>query len=443
LLSFVATHGILLAMIPANAQEQEQYEQPPINYSKAVPHDCVANVITELQRGSVKVGPDGRRDLQTFLARLKVPIESQVLVFSKTSFQRHRISPDRPRALYFNDNCYIGWVPGGLIELTAIDPVIGPVFYSFDPAVASTNCPKSITRDNDCLRCHGGTFVNGIPGVFARSVFPDSDGEPLLRFGSEIVDFRTPFTNRWGGWYVTGTHGTATHRGNIFASANGDKLEVNFLRGANVTNLSSFFETGKYLANSSDIIALLVLEQQLAIQNTLTRASLDSRRMLDYQKNLQIAFKAPITEEPAYDSVKSVFDSTAKRIVDDFLFKDEATLPTRLAGSAAFQKAFVSSAVKAKNGGSLKDIDLHGHIFRNRCSYLIYSESFRSLPAALKNRVYARMSRALANNKREPDYAYIGEGERKRILAILRDTAPDIYVGITAGSIASRSNSNG
>src|SRR6185295_4710715 len=124
-----------------------------------------------------------------------------------------------------------------------------------------------------------------------RSVFPNDEGEPMLRYGTELVDFRTPFTNRWGGWYVTGKHGSALHRGNVMAREKNNLLEVDFRQGANVTDLSHFFDVREYLTNSSDIVALLVFEHQLAMQNTLTRASLNSRRMLDYQKNLQRELK--------------------------------------------------------------------------------------------------------------------------------------------------------
>jgi hypothetical protein len=352
------------------------------------------------------------------LRELNIPVESQTLVFSRTSFQRSRIHPERPRAIYFSDTCYVGWVPNGLIEIAAIDLELGPIFYSLDPEAAN---PKFV-RDSDCLRCHGGTFIRGIPGVFVRSVFTDETGEPLLRFGSEVVDFRTPFTNRWGGWYVTGQHGTALHRGNVLARDKNGELIVDLKRGANVSKLAEFFQTKPYLTEGSDIVALLVLEHQLAMQNTLTRASLDCRRMLAYQKNLQRDLKEPVTEELVYDSVKRVFDGAAIDVVDDLLFKDEATLPKGLAGSPAFQAAFLAGARRDREGGSLKEFCLDGHLFKNRCSYLIYSDSFLALPTELKNRVHARLVHALQPTNPDPRYAHLGAEERARIVRILKET---------------------
>jgi hypothetical protein len=407
------------------AEERESYEQPPFNYSQAEPADGIAALQAKIGSGDLVLGRTDRDMVRTLLRELHIPPESQVLVFSKTSLQRQRIRPETPRSLFFTDNCYLGWVPGGVVEVTAIDPVLGPVFYSFDPSACHTNLDHCLVRDADCLRCHGGTFVRGIPGLLLRSVFADGDGEPMLKYGTELVDFRTPFTNRWGGWYVTGRHGTALHRGNLCASEKDGQLTMDFRRGANVTDLSHYFDVSNYLTNTSDIVALLILEHQTAMQNTLTRASLNSRRMIDYQKNLQRELKETITEEPVYQSVKSVLDNSAREIVDDLLFKDEAEVPAGTEGSAAFEKAFAAGARRASDGSSLKDLLLQGHLFKNRCSYLIYSDSFLALPKQLKRRVYRRLSAALTSTEPDSRYAYLEPDERVRLVEILRETFPE------------------
>ncbi|MBE0542678.1 MAG: hypothetical protein IH623_15075 [Verrucomicrobia bacterium] len=414
----------------AEAQSSEVYEQPPVNYSSTSARDAITQLQARLVAGKLKFTGSGKDIVQTLLRELAIPVESQMLVFSKTSFQRKLIRPDRPRAIYFSDTCYVGWVPYGLIEIAAIDPELGPVFYSLDPNAAAPH----IVRDNDCLSCHGGAFVRGIPGVFARSVFTDAAGEPLLRHGSEVVDFRTPFTNRWGGWYVTGQHGDSLHRGNVLARDQSGKLLVDLERGANLPDLSGFFEPKSYLSEGSDIVALLVFEHQIAMQNTLTRAGINCRRMLTYQQNLQRDFKEPVTEELTYDSVKRVFDSSAKDVVDDLLFKDEAPLPEGLAGSAAFQNAFQATARRGDDGSSLREFHLQGHLFKNRCSYLIYSESFLALPAALKRRVYERLVHALHPAKPDPQYAYLDADERARISRILKQTHPELRNALEASN---------
>ena len=410
----------LLGPSTAWAQLDDVYEKPPFNYSTTKPHDAVS----ELEARSASASPwtgGGKAILQRLLKELHVPVESQVLVFSKTSFQRQVINPKRPRALYFSDTAYVGWVPDGLIEVTTIDPQLGPIFYSFDP---NAEQPR-FARDSNCMTCHGGQFVRGIPGLLVRSMFVDATGEPLFRYGSELVDFRTPFTNRWGGWYVTGKHGDTVHRGNAIAHEQNDELVVDLRRGANATDLSGFFATNSYLRPDSDIVALLVLEHQTAMQNTLTRASLDWRHMLAYQKNLQTELHEPVTDWLAYDSVKHVFAAAAQQVVDDLLFKDEAQLPPKVEGSAAFREAFCREAPRADDGSSLKDFQLSGRLFKNRCSYLIYSESFRTLPAELKRRIRSRLVRALDTVTPDSRYDYIPAEERARISKILKQTHPD------------------
>jgi len=405
-----------------------------MNYSASKPNDAVTRLQARLTSGAAKLSGRDRDFISGLLRELKVPVESQMLVFSKTSLQRQRISPDHPRALYFSDECYVGWVPGGLIEVTTIDPKLGPIFYQVDPGDVRKDAAKGFKRDNDCLRCHGGTFVRDIPGLFVRSLHTDISGEMLLQGGSSVVDFRTPFTNRWGGWYVTGKHGNTIHRGNVFTEQKNDELIADFKRGANVTQLDKFLDTDRYLTNSSDIVALLVLEHQTAMQNTITRAGMNCRRMLEYQADLQRELKETSTNELAYDSVRSVFNGAVQDLLDDLLFRGEAILPSGLEGSSAFQQAFQENARRASDGRSLKDFSLDGQLFRHRCSYLIYSDSFLTLPPQLKRRVYARLGEILTARETEPRYAHLGKEERAQIAGILRETHPEFRTFLAAAS---------
>lgn len=406
-------------------QMTEDFEKAPIRYSATKPHDRVTQLQAKIASGTLKLEGSAKAVVRALLHELDVPVASQIVVFSKTSLQRSRISPDHPRALFFSDTCYVGWVPGGLAELTVIDPQLGPIFYAFSPRRAVSAEGPNFERDADCLRCHGGAFVREIPAVFVRSVFTGRDGEPLLRHGSVVVDYRTPFDQRWGGWYVTGRHGTAVHRGNSTAEENGDTLVFDPQAGANVTSLDRYFDTSSYLAPTSDIVALLVYEHQTAVQNALTHAAFAARRMLDYQRGLQRAFKEPETDEPAYDSVKSVFAGATRELVDALLYKDEAPLPVGVAGDPAFTTAFAAGAIRTRSGDSLKDLGLKGQVFRNRCSYLIYSEAMLALPAALKRQIYPALARALAPTNPDPRYAHLDGDERARIRAILLETHPD------------------
>lgn len=412
--------GMLVFPNFTEAQNVPDYEQPPISYSAATPEDAMASLQRRMSSGKLAFTGNDRTTVRALLRELHVPPESQVLVFSKTSLQRGRISPRQPRALYFSDSAYVGWVPGGLIEVTTIDPQLGPIFYSFDPQDAPSDA-RTFARDADCLRCHGGNFVRGVPSVFARSVFPSESGEPLLRYGSEIVDDVTPFENRWGGWYVTGYTGTPNHRGNVFGTEQGADLVFNPSDGR-PTELSKFFDTTRYLAPTSDVVALLVLEHQMAMQNSLTRAAHGTRKMLDYQRALQKTLGEPITDEPAYDSVKSVIRSAVEDVVDHLLFRGAAPLPAGIEGSEEFRRAFAAQAPRNRAGHALKDLQLRDRLFAHRCSFLIYSETFAALPAQLKTRILDRLRTALGDNDARGRYAYLEPEEKRRTYEILIET---------------------
>lgn len=411
----------------------EDYEQPPVSYSASKPADAITRLEVRLASGDATLGGSDRAVLAALLRELGVPVASQLLVFSKTSLQRGRIGPAQPRALYFSDTCYVGWVPGGLIEVTAIDAQLGPVFYTLDPRAPVTRRARRFERDDDCLRCHGGNFVRGIPGVFARSVFPDATGEPLFRHGTTVVDYRTPFEERWGGWYVTGRHDGAPHRGNRLAREEHDALVFPLANVTPVTDLSPYFDVTRYLAPTSDLIALLVFEHQTAVQNALTHAAFDARRMLHYQAGLERAFGDRASPEPAYDSVKSVFASATRSVVDALLLKDEAPLPAGLAGAPEFVRAFEAAGPRTRDGRSLRDLSLDGHLLRHRCSPLIYSEMFLGLSPPLKRQICAALAHALDPVSPDSRYAYLTAAERAALRAILRETHPDLRELPTGG----------
>jgi hypothetical protein len=412
-----------LAFSPLHAQGTPDYERPPINYSGATPQDAVARLLKRLAVAETTFAGSDHDILRAVLRELKVPVASQLVVFSRTSLQAGLIRPEHPRALYFSASVYVGWVPGGMIEVAAIDPELGPVFYAFDPQDARDS-RRTFVRETSCLRCHGGTFVRDIPGLFARSLFTNDRGETLLRHGSEIVDDETPFERRWGGWYVTGYTGKQSHRGNAFAREQGDRLDFK-PSPERPTDLTASFDTSKYLAPTSDIVALLVFEHQLAMHNSITSAGQRARRMIDYQHALQKSAHEPLTDTPTYDSVKSVFASAAEDVVDHLLFRHAAPLPDGIKGSDAFRRAFAEDTPRTSSGNSLKDLSQQGRLFTNRCSFLIYSEAFGALPSLLKNRIFARLSAALHDDDPAGRYAYLEREEKRRISDILATTLPE------------------
>jgi hypothetical protein len=405
----------LLSLIAGLASAAEDpFERSPISYSSATPKDSISILAAKLTSGEIRLEGDEKQIVLSLLRKLGIPKESQMLVFSKTSFQKDRISPAHPRAIYFSDEVYVGWCPGGLVEVAAIDPILGPVFYSFDPH--ADRQAKGFSRDSDCLRCHGGTFVRDIPGLLARSVFTDSGGQPLLSLGSELVNVSTPIEKRWGGWYVTALRAGPGHRGNLILSTENEPSPDETARSANLKSIEKLVDTRPYLVRSSDITALLVFEHQVSVQNVLTKANQECLQMIAYQKNLQKELKESVTDEPAYQSVRHVFAEASQQVLDALLCKDEAALPAGgIQGVGGFAEAFVGKETIP----SLKELDLDQRLFKYRCSYLIRSISFDSLQPALRRRVLLRLWRVLTDPPAEPRYDYLEEKERDTIRNIV------------------------
>jgi hypothetical protein len=406
-----------LTVSPAIAAE-DTFERAPISYSASTPQDAVSALKSKLASGAIRLQGDEKQVVRSLLQALEIPETSQMLVFSRTSFQKDRIDPAHPRAIYFSDDVYVGWCPGGLVEVAAIDPVLGPVFYSFDPHLGNEGVV--FRRDEDCLRCHGGVFVRDIPGLLARSVFTGRDGNPLLALGSELVDTATPIEKRWGGWYVTALRAGERHRGNLVLSTEQEPTQQELAAAASLKDLEKLVNTRPYLVPSSDIAALLVFEHQVTVQNVLTRANQECMRMMVYQKNLQKELKETVTSEPTYESVRRVFSSASQDILDALLCKDEAALPEGgIQGVGGFAKAFVSKGKVSAEVPSLKELDLHTRLFKYRCSYLIQSTSFDRLQPTLRRRVLQRLWRAVTDTSTEPRYAYLEPAERDGIRDIL------------------------
>lgn len=415
--------GLLLAG-PMPAMDA-MYEQAPINYSAATPAGPVARLQARLAAGEVRLDRgDEQQFLRELMAQLAVPVESQVLVFSKTSHQNPFITPKTPRAVYFGDDVYLGWVQGGVVEVADLSPTLGMTFYVLDHRDAAK--PLTFERTASCLDCHAGSRVNNLPGMLVRSVYPAHDGQPILSQGSFVTGHASPLAERWGGWYVTGQHGDALHMGNAIAHETKAGVEFNPAAGANRVDLSGYFDTQPYLEKSSDIVALMVLEHQVEMQNILSQAAMYVRLAAHRQKLLREELGEPPTDEFVGSSL-TVARSQTEKVLRHLLFADEVRLPDGgIAGNPEFQAAFQGNARRDSEGRSLKDFQLKQRLFRYRCSYLIHSAAFDDLPPKFKEMIYARLLEVLDSEDTSADFSHLSTFERQAIKAILLETKSDL-----------------
>ena len=403
------------------------YEEAPHFYFSA-PHRDPAATLDEDLRTSRFHWPEGSdlAAVRAVLERLKIPESSQTLVFSKTSVQKDRISPASPRAIYFNDECYAAWVPGGLMEMASMDPVLGPIFYVLDFHRDDRPAPR-LDRPQSCLDCHGGNMTNRVPGVMIRSVFPDRDGSVLFQAGTSLIDHTSPINIRWGGWYVTGASGSMNHRGNRTASVQADgTVTLHAAAETNRQSLDSFFPVQNYPQPGSDIVALMVMEHQVMMHSRLTEASYDVRAALVQQTALRKELGEPPTDSLT-GTAAIVAGSHARKILEVLLFKDEAEFPQGgIQGNPGFQRDFRADRPATSHGASLADFHLGNRLFRHRCSYLIHSRQWAALPAPLLDLLYQRLHHILAAEMPPAEFSYLSASERQAILKILRATLPGL-----------------
>jgi hypothetical protein len=124
-------------------------------------------------------------------------------------------------------------------------------------------------------------MTRGVPGHILRSVFAMRDGSPDFRSGTHLTTDASPMSERWGGWYVTGKHGAMRHMGNATLAGEPGSAHVDREKGANVTDLSPYFDTDAYPTPGSDIVALLVLQHQADVHNLLTKVGGQVRSALE------------------------------------------------------------------------------------------------------------------------------------------------------------------
>jgi hypothetical protein len=419
----------------SSAVAADDFEAEPINYSKATPQNVVTRLQKQLDAGTRHFEFDERTGyLRSLLGALEIPQSSQMLVFSKTSFQRQRIAPRSPRALYFNDNVYVGYCANGdLMEISAADPKLGAVFYTLDQE--RVDKPRIVRQTDNCLLCHANSQTRNVPGFVIRSVFSDTAGFPILGSGTFQIDDSSPLAHRWGGWYVTGTHGHQKHMGNlIVTNKEQPPEEIDNSHGMNVTSLDGRFDRAKYLADSSDIVALLVMEHQTTAHNLLAAASLQTRLALAQEAVLNRALKQPAGYR--WDSTNSRIRAVAEPLVNYLFFRDEAALTEPIRGTTRFADDFAARGPRDKRGRSLRDFDLTRRVFKYPLSYLIYSPAFDALPGEVKTYVSRRMGEILSGGPAGREFPGLSAADRMAIVEILKDTKPNLAASWKAVPVA-------
>jgi hypothetical protein len=401
-----------LAAATIGAQRRDVFvlsrDHPAIAYSAGEVDNPISRLNARLERGAARLAYDPQSGyLRSVLDALGISPTSQTLVFSQTSSQAPIINIHNPRALFFGDAAFVGWVRGGdILEVAVQDRRQGAVFYRL--AQKPEDSPRFV-RDNTCLACHLTWETLGVPGFMTTSMYPLPDDPNAYANGFTTIH-GSPLEQRWGGWWVTGDHGGARHMGNVPVMPM-DKGKGRPNPRAVLPSVEGLFDLTGFLAPSSDVVALLVLNHQTQMLNHISRLGWEAR---------------VAAASPSADAERRVVEA-ATDLVTHLLFLDEAALVGPVKGSSGYGAWFAAQGPRDSRGRSLRELNLATRLFKYPCSYLIYSEAFDALPAAAKRAVYARLWEVLSG-KAAPirGQRVLAPADRQAVVEILRDTKSDL-----------------
>jgi hypothetical protein len=260
------------------------------------------------------------------------------------------------------------------------------------------------------MNCHAPHHLDNIPGLAIESVVPGPTGGGERAFRRQQSGHGVPLDLRFGGWLVTGTGPSFPQNwGNqIIEYRDGQPVQEPIAPG-------QLFDFNRYPIQTSDVLPQLVQEHQIGFVNRALQAGYRTRELLE--------------GGPSPENARLI-DTMARSLVRYLLFADEAPLPRgSVPGDPAFKTAFLAERRPAANGAALKDFDLTTRLFRYRCSYEVYSPIFGGLPEPLKLAIYRLVDHVLGADPPDPEFAYLGDDERKTIRTILRETVADYPKG--------------
>lgn len=422
---FLLLSPLALAQAPKDPPVPLPYdtEYPFIPYNGMATHNPVARLQERLTHGGRLPYAAPRGYLDALLKALSIEPSSQVLVFSKTSLQSEAIDATAPRAIYFNDDTAVAWVPRTqLLEIATLDSVLGPVFYTLDNR---SEVSAQLTRQNGlCLQCHD-TYAllgGGVPRFIFLSSVVNVEGHTLTGGpGVETTD-ETPIRERWGGWFVTGKKLPDQHRGDVLVKDEAELADPSKTHPPHLTSIQGVIDTHTYPypVLTSDIVALLVLEHQVHVKDLIVRVSYKSRSVMERQLG-------EIPQAATWDALpprgQKLVKSMLENLLRGLLMVKAAPLESPIQGGSGFDAWFQKQGPRDPQGRSLRELDLKTRLFRYPLSYLVYSTSFQQLPGFAQDYLYHRIAEVLKGQDTSPDFA-LDPATRKATLEILLATDP-------------------
>lgn len=369
--------SLMLCLSNINLYSNINFEDPIHKYFEKNPKDIFSEfkILIESGKSCTKRFSDDLSNLKYLLDEFNISHKSQILVFSNTSLQLSKISPSTPRAIFFSDDIYFGYVPNGKIEIIGIDPEIGAIPYIFSlPQYQEKNFPI-IYRSRRCMRCHASEKTDYVPGLLMESVIPISGGGTLDVLNRKKPGHSVPYELRFGGWFLSGSTKVGENWANKLGTIQNGNIEQ--------VRVNPKASTGIHLNHTSDPIAHIVLEHQIGLVNLCIKIQYKIRE----SKSRSIHDKTVISE------------GLVKELLDYVLFKNEPKLPNPLdIALSPFARQFQELKINPEKVDMLREFDLKTRLFKYPCSYMINNRIISSLPKEIKELFYAKLVKTLDPN---------------------------------------------
>jgi hypothetical protein len=422
----------------ANAMRYD-LEYPGVGYSGPAHDNRIWRFQQKLKSGELKLQWEPHFGyLRSVLKALEIDPSSQIMVFSKTSLQTSVINEQTPRAIYFNDDTYVGFVLNtDLMEFASVDAKLGVVFFGM---INRQDTAPVMERDGGrCLTCHDtySMMGGGVPRVMIMSA-PVDDAADTRTFGSASeVDDRTPIAERWGGWYVSGWYQAGrgappvTHFGNLALRTEtpgplGDRLRELVPGRDNLGSVSAYFDTSLYISDKSDVVALLVSEHQTFVQNLITRVLYKVSTIMSQGGGAIAASSGPAPR--AWTDIEPRRQAALKQVCEPLIralfFTDAVPLSGQVITSSGFTERFAQRGPRDSEGRSLRDLKLEKRLFKFPLSYMVYTDSFNALQPFVREYIDSRIVDVLQGRDQTGISARLSTEDRAAISQILADTLP-------------------
>ncbi len=382
------------------------FRSPIHSYLDQTPRDPFSKFVKKIEKGDIKLNFNSEKEyLLSLFEELNISPFSQLLVYSTTSLQLSRISPSNPRAIYFNDDIYLGYVPGGQVELIGIDPELGAIPYIFNLPIKDDLKHPSIYRSKRCMKCHASEETKGVPGLLLSSVIPGPGGGTIDAFRRGIFGHSVPYEERFGGWHISGDHPFS----NSWANYTG------IMQGGIIKKIPNppgrFFSWNKYLTKQSDAIPHLILEHQVGFTNLCISITYRFREIKNQGR-----------QENGSGELNKFFKNETDALLSYILFQHEAELPkNRLSLDSQFVEDFENNRKSTDQSKLLRKLNLKDRLFELRCSYMLFSNSFRGLPLEIKKHLFEKLRFILSCDEKSipKEFSYFNNEERLKIHSIL------------------------